>query len=582
MLSEITIKDFAIIDHLTLQFEPGFNVLTGETGAGKSIILDAVSMLLGARADTAFVRAGAKSAMVEGVFTITNPLLEDHVRSVLEREEIEAESPDMVIISREIKRAGRSVARVNGTTTTNAVIQELGEALVDIHGQGDYLSLLKPETHLELIDRFAALEGDRAAFAKLVRRIEKVRVERRKLIQNEEALKARAEMLSFKVEEIAAADLKKGELETLQEEGKLLANAEQIAALVSDAYQALVAASEEGVSVLDLLADAAGALAKLSAIDGEATAMADMAEELSVQAEELASQIADYQDNIEFDPVRLQQVELRIDLIKTLMRRYDEASVEALLEAAQDAAAELKTIRNSDERITELEAEEARLLVEIGEAGAALSARRAEAGAELSRLVEEHLADLRMDRARFSVAVEQQDDPEGAPVGDYRVAFDVTGIDRIEFMLAPNPGEPFKPMAKIASGGETSRIMLALKTVLSNADDTPTLIFDEIDTGIGGRIGAIVGQKLWSLSDAHQVLVVTHLPQLAGFADAHFKVEKQTDGDRTLTHVYPLEPDLRVDELAQMLGAETGSSRQNAQDILAYVQQIKRAASPAG
>jgi len=237
---------------------------------------------------------------------------------------------------------------------------------------------------------------------------------------------------------------------------------------------------------------------------------------------------------------------------------------------------ELDRIEHTEDYIQEMQAEEARLLAEIGQQGAALSKARQKAARKLAKMVEAELADLRMVDAKFGVAVDQMDDPNGAPYGDYRVAFDKTGIDRVEFLLSPNVGEPMKPVARIASGGETSRIMLALKTVLSRADDTPTLIFDEIDAGIGGRIGAIVGQKLWTLAVEHQVLVVTHLPQLAGFGDAHFKVEKQTAGKRTVTKVLPLEHETRIDELTAMLGAEAQSARQSAQEILVYVDRVKK------
>lgn len=582
MLSEIIIRDFAIIEEVHLTFTPGFNVLTGETGAGKSIILDAVSLLLGSRAESALVRAGAKMAFVEGVFDLREPGIREAVQAVVEREELEGEHDDMVIITREVKRSGRSVARINGRTATVSIVQEIGEHLVDIHGQGDHLSLLRANAHLDLLDSFAGLYEERDAFAEQVAELRRVRAELRRLIENEQATKERADRLSQMVEEIDAADLKVGEMPELQDEARLLANAELLSSLTNEAYQAVYSpVTDDGLSVTDLTTEAANALAKLVKIDTHAAALASLAEEVSIQVEELARSLADYQENIEFDPLRLQEVELRLDLFKTLMRRYGQDSIEALIEAGQEAAEELRTIKNSDEIIEALQGQEERLMEAIGEAGAALSARRAAAGAELARLVEEELAHLRMERAQFSVAIEQTDDPHGVPLGDYRVAFNDTGIDRVEFMLAPNIGEPFKPMVKIASGGETARIMLALKTVLSRADKTPTLIFDEIDAGIGGRLGAIVGQKLWSLSEGHQVLVVTHLPQLASFGDIHFKVEKHIHGDRTITHVTELGEDLRVSEISQMLGSEAAASRENAQAILAYAQRVKQAAPSA-
>jgi DNA repair protein RecN (Recombination protein N) len=575
MLSEITIKDFAIIDHITLQFAPGFNVLTGETGAGKSIILDAVSLLLGGRADSDVVRSGASVALVEGVFDLGQGTVREYVSARLAEEGLEGDSPDVMVVTREVRRGGRSICRINGRVVNLNILQEIGERLVDIHGQSEHLSLLKPAFHLELLDRYGGLSAQRAAFGKLVHQVEKVRTELRKLISDEQLLKQQADLLSYRVQEITSLNLKPGEDEILREEAKRLANAEQLAELASEAYRAIYQSAEGQFSATDLLSQASSALARLVKIDNSAKSLADLAETLSIQAEDLARSLADYQENIEFDPVRLSEVELRLDRINTLKRKYGCETIEDLLEAAGKASRELESIEHSGERIQELEAEEARLLAQIGAQGAALSSARAAAADRLSRAVEAELADLRMQEARFGVSIEQIDAPDGAPVGDYRVAFDATGIDRVEFLIAPNVGEPLKPIARIASGGETSRIMLALKTVLSRADETPTLIFDEIDSGIGGRIGAVVGQKLWALSADHQVLVVTHLPQLAGFGDAHFKVEKHLENKRTVARVEKLDYESRVEELTAMLGPEAESSRQSAQDILRYVEQIK-------
>ena len=581
MLTELTIKDFAIIDQLTLRFAKGFNILTGETGAGKSIILDAIPLLLGSRADNSVVRSGAKLALIEGLFELEPGPLRERINAILEREGLEGDSPDLLVLAREIRRGGRSLCRINGRAATANLLREIGEGLVDIHGQSEHLSLLKPASHLNLLDRYGGLVEQRRAFSMLVEEIEKVRAELNRLLSDEEALRQRAEMLTYQAEEIEAASLKPGEDEALQDEARRLANAEQLAELAGEAYRALNVA-EEGFSANDLLSEAATALARLARIDPTASDLASLAESLSIQAEELSRSLADYQETVEFDPERLQRVELRLDLINSLKRKYGCESIEALLESAQEARRELEAIEGSSERIEFLQAEEARLLTEIGQQGAALSRARLEAADRLSRATEAELADLRMEGARFAVSIEQVDDPSGALVGDYRVAFNRSGIDQVEFLIAPNPGEPLKPIARIASGGETSRIMLALKTVLSRADQTPILIFDEIDAGIGGRIGAAIGHKLWSLSANHQVLVVTHLPQLAGFGDAHFKVEKQVVGGRTVVRVQQLEGEARIEELSAMLGAEAESARQSAQEILHYVERIKQATPSAG
>lgn len=579
MLSELTIKDFAIIDKLTLQFSPGFNVLTGETGAGKSIILDAMSLLLGGRASNDAVRSGAEKALIEGIFVLESESTRALVDSILAREELEGDSPDVLVLTREVRRGGRNICRANGHVVTVAILQELSEGLIDIHGQTEHLSLLKPSYHLDLLDRYGGLVERRRAFADLVRQVEALRSELHDLITHKEERAMRAEMLAFKAEEIRAANLKPGEEDELRDEARRLANAEQLTELVREAYSALVTGVEGGVGAADLLSTAASALARLVKIDPEAEAIGTLAEELSIQVEELGRSLADYEESIEFDPVRLQQAELRVDLIRSLKRKYHVETIEELIDAAEKAAAEVETIEGSSGRIEELEAQEAVLLARIGEAAAELSEARKACAARLSRAVETELSDLRMPDAQFGVSIEQADDPAGAPVGDYRLAFDRTGIDQVEFLISPNIGEPLKPIARIASGGETSRIMLALKTVLSRADETPTLIFDEIDSGIGGRIGAVVGQKLWSLAAEHQVLVVTHLPQLAGFSDMHFKVEKRRQGSRTVTHVTELARDKQIDELTAMLGAEAESARQSAQEILTYVDGVKKRAA---
>ncbi len=586
MLDEITIRNFAIIDDLTLRFDDGFNVLTGETGAGKSIVFDAASMLLGARADSNDVRIGAEEAFIEGIFEISNPDIPSKINDVLEREGLEfteEDATDVLVISREIRRSGRSLTRINGRTTTVSVLKEISQYLIDIHGQGEHLSLLKPKAHMDLLDRYGGLMEQRAAFASLVKRVRAVRKQLHNLIENEAELKRRAEMLTQMVTEITAMELTPGEDEELREEGKILGSAEQLATLANEAQGALTGGTDEAVGTAnDLITDAAAALAKLARIDGSTTEMASLAEELSVQVEELAASIADYQETLEADPVRLTQVEMRLESINGLLRRYTVDSIEDLLQKADDATEELKQISGGDEQIEALQAEEAALLQQIAEAGKALSEARSEAAQKMAGAVENELADLRMASARFGVIIEQKEDPDGVPFEEHTVAFDTSGIDQIEFMLAANMGEPLKPMIRVASGGETSRIMLALKTVLSRVDDTPTLIFDEIDTGIGGRIGSVVGEKLWSLSTNHQVLVVTHLPQLAGFADTHYKVEKGVKNDRTTTSVFPLDHDDQVLELSAMLGAETESSKQSAQEILNYVANIKQKYVPAG
>ncbi len=585
MLSELTITDFAIIDRLQLNFAPGFVVFTGETGAGKSIIIDAVDLLLGGRAEATMVRAGADVARVEAVFQLDDDPaagsgqgLRSTVEAILAREELlDGEAAPEVSLAREVRREGRNVCRVNGRVVSLAVLKEIGQLLVDVHGQSEHLSLLRTREHLYLLDRFANLEDERAGLAKVVSDLNAVRKELGALRLSEREMERRLDMLNFQINEIASAKLKPGEDKTLLEERTRLANAEKLAALADDALHALSDGTDETPSAADLLGEAARSLAGLAKIDSALGETRDLALSLSEQFRDLARDLGDYRDRIEFNPKRLDAVEERLELIKNLQRKYG-ATIEDVLAYAAKAEAEREGLTHSGERIAELQKKEDALLRRIGQMGQKLSATRRAAGEQLARAIEAELDDLRMERAQFGVDLQSEDDPQGAYVEGRRVAFDSSGLDRIEFLVAPNVGEGLKPLAKIASGGETSRLMLALKSVLARADRTPSLIFDEIDQGIGGRVGAIVGRKLWGLAEVHQVLCITHLPQLAGFGDQHFKVEKDVQGDRTVTRLRALDGAERVSELALMLGGMGEKTLESAEEILEHVRAEKAAA----
>jgi DNA repair protein RecN (Recombination protein N) len=572
VLSELTIYDFAIIDKLHLRFGPGFNVLTGETGAGKSIIIDAVSLLLGGRGAVDLIRTGASQAAVEGTFSLDDDAL-TAIGPLLEQDDLEGDDPAILILAREIRRGGRNVCRVNGRAVSLKVLRGIGEHLVDIHGQTEHLSLMRVREHIDLLDRYGELWPTRAEFASLVRQLRRVRQELADLRRDERELARRVDLLQYQAREIEAAHLEPGEDEALVQERTRLANAEQLRELADEAFFALYGGHDERASAVDLLQASARALAGLSRLDPSTGVLGEAAETVSYQLEDLAGQLRDYRDRIEFNPQRLNQVEERLALIHSLQRKYGD-SIEDVLAFADRAQRELETIEHSEERIAELVAQEDRLLHDIGLLGTRLSAQRRDAGQQLAAGIEAELEALSMDRARFGVDVSWRDDPDGAYVEGRRVALYLTGLDRVEFMVAPNVGEPLKPMVRIASGGETSRLMLALKTVLAQADRTPTLIFDEIDAGIGGRIGAVVGQKLWGLTvvDAgkarqHQVLCVTHLPQLATYGDLHFHVKKGVVGDRTVTNVHCLDDREREQELAGMLGAVTEQTRASAREM---------------
>ena len=574
MLSELTIVDFAIIDKLKLRFLPGFSVLTGETGAGKSIIIDAVSNLLGVRADSDLIRSGSEGARVEGVFDLSaamkaelQPLLEEHGLD---------DGSETLILTREINANGRHVARVNGRAVTLGVFAEFGQRLVDIHGQGEHLSLLRVRQHLRFLDRFGGLQGQQQALAEQVRALREVRAELSKLQRDERELARRADLLQYQVTEIDEARLKVGEEEELVSERKLLLNAEQLSQLSDTAFRRLRGGSEERHAAIDMLSAVLRDLTELEKLDASTGPHRQLVEEISYQLEDLARELRSYRDSVEFNPVRLDIVQERLDLIHNLKRKYGD-SIEQVQGFAERAAQELHDIEHNEERIAELEQEETRLVAAAGALAAKLSAVRREAAARLESSVERELQDLNMVQARFAVDFRWNEAEDGLLVDGKRYAFDATGVDRVEFLISPNVGEPPKPLAKIASGGETSRLMLALKTVLTSADEVPTLIFDEIDQGIGGRAGGIVGRKLWGLTTGHQVLCVTHLPQLACYGDLHLKVEKEQTGGRTVTRVQVLDEPGRLQELAAMIGGPPGEARQrSAQEMFEETLRVKQ------
>ncbi len=571
MLEELRIRNFAVIDSLELRFGPGFNVITGATGAGKSILIDAVELLLGGRADADFIRAGSQRSLVEGVIRLDSRA-QSAMMALLEQEDLlDPAEPDYLTLTRELRRAGRSTARVNGSAVRSDILSQIGRELVDIHGQSEHLSLLRPRHHIDLLDRYADLLEQRAGLAKLVSQLTGVQAELRTLQSDREALQRRADYLQHEIKEIEAAQLDPAEEDELLTERNRLANSEQLATLAAEALQ-LLNGDERGAAPggVDGLMAVAGMLAKLARIDPALEAEHEAAEALAQGAQELALTLARYAEAAEHDPARLDELELRLELIRSLKRRFRVESIAGILDYGGRARAELKGIDSSDARQAELGALAGRLLRQVGDICVRLSRARAAAGEQLSAAILRELADLRMERARFEVRLAQAEHPAGCIVGERRFKFDAKGMDDVEFMLSANPGEPPRPLAKVASGGEAARTMLALKRVLTAADQTPVLIFDEVDQGIGGRLGAVVGEKLWSLSGGHQVLCVTHLPQLAAYADVHFRAEKGLTDAHTATDVRALvNEDERVSELAAMLGAGGAAGRQSAREMLA-------------
>ena len=566
MLTELHIQNFAIIDKLDLRFGPGLIILTGETGAGKSIILDAVVMLIGGKADTTYIRTDSDAALVEGVFQLKGPEKEA-VNEILSREAL-MEDANFVVLSREIRKEGRSVARVNGRTVAVSLLKEIGALVVDIHGQAEHLSLLDPRAHLGLLDRYAEVARPLNDYRQTYHALLNLRHELSQLRKTQADAERKTEMLTYQAEEIEAARLKVGEDEELRKERDRLANAESLAQNAQEALAILDEGSPEMPAASDLVGQAAQALAALAKTDSAQNELANQAEVLLDTMSEIVHTLRDYLDEVEFNPKRLDEVEERIDLLFSLTRKYG-GSIPAVIAYGQEARKQLETITGAAERIEELELEEAKLLDKLSKQGGTLSEKRKSSAVKMAKGIETELGDLRMSSAKFKVDFQTKPDPNGIPIENgNRIGFDHNGFDKVEFLIAPNPGEGLKPLVKIASGGETSRLMLGLKNVLAGADEIPSLIFDEIDQGIGGRVGMTVGQKLWNLSRSHQVFCVTHLPQLAVFGDEHYQVQKLIQGNRTLTRVERLDGESRLLELSQMLGEVGEGTLRSAHELL--------------
>lgn len=559
MLKEIRIQNFAIIESLELEFTSGFNVFTGETGAGKSIILDALSIVLGDKADNSFVREGTKRASIEAVFDYGSR--KDEIVEILDREDLLPDDGiEEVVLSREVRLEGRSTARINGRSVSLSVLQELGSLLVDIHGQSEHLSLLKPATHIHLVDQFAGnddlLKEYRAVYRKYLSVVKNLKA----LRDGEAEALRQQDMLTYQLNEINAAELSEADEENLTAERERMQNSEKIAKLVHQGLVALQGRSEERPGILDKMDELDGALDGLISYDDSLQPLYDAVVTAADQMNEVLDKLQRYKSTLGFSSRRRNQIEERLALYFSLKRKYG-GTVSAVLAYAKDAEKKLSLITGAGKQIEELEEEKRALLASLSELAVSLSEKRSAAADEISKGVERELDDLRMPAARFNVLMETVPAEDGLPdAKGNKLAFTDTGFDRIEFLIAPNPGEGLKPLAKVASGGETSRLMLALKNTLAQADTIPTMVFDEIDQGIGGRIGALVGEKLWELSRYHQVICITHLPQLAALYDSHYHVHKQISENRTQTVVTRLNAEKSLHELASLLGADNGEN----------------------
>lgn len=573
MLLELSITDFAIIERSTIQFSEGLNALTGETGAGKSILLDALGAVLGSRVSSDSVRSGAKVARVEAAFA-GEALGSEAIQGTVAGLGIDTELDDTLILSREIQANGRSSARINGRLATATALVELGAQLVDIHGQSDHLAILRTSEQRLLLDRFASLEGQRHELAANVREWRAIRSRIDELTRNTRERAQQIDLLTFQIDEIEMAALSAGEDESLVAERDILRNADRLRADAAEAL-ALLAGDDplEGATATTLLRAATSRTADITTLDATASELGERANELLILAEDLARDLRSYAENVESDDQRLTEIEDRIDAIQRLKRKYG-ATIEEVLAFGEAARLDLERLSSSENDIAALQEREVELLETLTRLATALSAQRSEAASALAAAIEQSVADLNMGRSQVRIDVRQRDDPAGIPLDSTQpprtVHLDETGIDEVEFMIAPNAGEILKPLGRIASGGETARLMLAMKSILSEVDRTPTLVFDEIDVGVGGRAGQVVGEKLWGIARRHQVIVVSHLPQVAAFAETHLRIEKRTVGGRTVSEVRTLDETDRELELAAMLDGLpiTETARQSARSML--------------
>ena len=597
MLRLFSVTNFATIEQLEIELAPGFSVLTGETGAGKSIIVDALSLLLGGRADVGMVRSGARQSRVEGIFLLSGDISQK-ITVALNEYEIDL-GEEEIILAREVNVDGRNTCRVNGRIVPLRLLGTLAQHLVDIHGQNQHLSLLRVREHLDILDQYGGLWPLRTEVAEEARRLTEVRRELDRLRKDEAELAQRVDFLRHQVGEISAANLRPAEDDDLTLERDRVANAERIITLSDHAYRALYDGFDRQEPVIDLLGQVSKDLSQLEQLDPSLKENLEQVDALMHQVDELARTLRGYRDGIEYSPDRLHELEERLNLINGLKRKYGSAIGE-ILAFGERASQELEKLYHSEERVEELKSREIDLLGQVGSLAGQLSEARQHAARSLADAIQEEVAGLALGHAEALVDIRQSDSEDGVPVGTAdggpfatpssapsstpsltppsapssggestrRLAFNGTGVDSVEFLISLNPGEPPRPLARTASGGEASRLMLAIKTILSTADQIPILVFDEIDAGIGGRVGSVLGQKLWALSQSHQVVCVTHLPQIAVYADHHAKVTKLASHDRTVTSVEVLDGEARVTELSQMLGSNSGATRTSALEML--------------
>jgi DNA repair protein RecN (Recombination protein N) len=565
MITELSIRNLAVIEHVHVSFGHGFHVLTGETGAGKSMVIDALTLLVGGRGSSELIRHGENKAEIEAMFELepNHP-----VWDTLAGLGIEADASEPLIIRREITSQGKSICRINGQMVNLTMLREVGDWLVNIHGQHEHQSLLKTERHLEWLDVYdeSTIAPLKQAYLELYDQYIAARRELSELEQTSRQMLQMQDLYKFQLEEINSARLKVGEDEWLEDEKRKLANAEKLMQAVADAYDALYANGR----ALDSLGRAIKRLEDIVQFDpGTLRPILEQVQGAYYQLEDAAYQTRDYRDSIEYNPERLEEIEDRLALISTLKRKYG-SSIEEILAYADQIRAQIELMENKDERIAELHRAIEQVRPKLVQAARQLSEARRNAGDRLAQEIERQLKDLHMVHTRFYVELRTAGD-------DNEDSFTRNGRDHAEFLISPNPGEPLRPLAKIASGGELSRIMLALKTIFARIDKVPVLVFDEVDTGVSGRAAQAIAEKLAELAGSCQVFAVTHLPQVASMGDEHYSIMKVLKDGRTFTIVEQLAREGRIEETARLMGGAeiTEATRKHADEMLKLADQIK-------
>ncbi len=563
MLKELNIKNFAIIDQLRVEFTPGLNAFTGETGAGKSIVVDALNLALGERASTDLIRTGCQEAVVEADFEIDGRCMKN-VSALLADQGIELGANESLIVRRVISSSGKNKVYINGSFANLATLASLGAVLADIHGQHEHQSLLSIDHQMEMLDSFGGLEGLREEVAAAYGRLMDVRKELAKLETGERDRAQREDILRFQKNEIDAAMLKPGEDLELANAQKVLTNSEKLAALCTMVDEVLYSSDD---SVLSTLKKSISSLKDILDIDAKLASAVELCESARAQIEEAAREISSYRGTVEFDPERLEQIGDRLDLIQKLKKKYGN-TIEDIIEFGAKAGVDLDRMGHGIEEIERLKSEIQAIKFGLTDKASELTRKRMAAAKDLEKKVEAELARLGMKKTTFTLKITQQ--PGGDTLDGHQIG--LRGADRVEFLISPNPGEEPKPLARIASGGELSRVMLALKTILVEGDSIPTVVFDEVDAGIGGAVAEEVGKKLKRVAAKRQVFCITHLPQIASMADSHYGVSKSVKNNRTSTEVRLLDQKERIDEISRMLGGKTitEATIKHAEEMIAH------------